>query len=1203
MIMLSFPSLKLLKNGSHTLGIMEQLKQQELLKRSFFLQGEELRMEGYRNDERSLLHFKLLNQKAKRLELKLDEGRNQLPQRNTLCPKLRQPKVQATGGPTYLGVTSEGGVNPQLSSDELIYGNLLLMTPYLNNKASHAEMEVRFSSDEFNTSPDLISFDEVSKIIKLEDLLKLVHDVKTDFMELESLEDEPIIIKSIQNKTKTFDALPSLLNKVIEALNKFAQVIKSTLNKAGDHCVPSAGQANIKPVEGDKNTQQVTISQSTKLVLLTWGEQIKKDKVKQAMSLKDAEEEDTKSDSDDNTINMAGSMVDSSNKKKLRSLILSLKVSTLNGGIRGYGTDEVNFPRSTKRLKSSVKYKDHPAGTVLNEPVLGVILFNSFQRLHQGPGLDDHVRTFSSFLLAEVHKKNLNPLKQMKAIEQLRQELGDIVKSRVKYSGSGVGRRGNSQVKDNKIDLLVQQYEQFVISEDESIDSAFARFNTIITSLKALDEDNIKKDSEIVKAKVERKSLALKAKKESSDEECLTSGSEDEEYAMAVRDFKKFFKRRGRFVRHPRNDKKTFQRSRDGKMTKVKGSILDAGDPNHLIGECPKPPRDKNQRAFVGGSWRIVDENSSIDDLALDNEYDKLCKMSLKIITKKKRRFGHANMRLIQSLASKELVRNLPKLKFDQHFCDACKIGKQAHVSHKAKNIVSTTRCLELLHMDLFGPSAVWSYGGNHYTLVIVDDYSRYTWTRFYKDKTEAFDQFKIFSMKIQNQLGCTIVSIRTDHGREFDNEVQFGEFCNANGITHNFSAPRTPQSNGVVERKNRTLQEMSRTMLNEQSLPQKFWCNAVDTSTYILNRILIRAILGKTPYEILRGRKPTLDYFRVFGSKCFILNTKDYLTKFDPKSYEGVFLGYSQNSKAYIILNKHTRKIEESLNVTFDETPPPSKTSPLVDDDLDEEEAIREIEKKNLENVVEDETLEIDEIVNIKESRNHPLENVIGNLNQRTLRSQAQNQSNFYCFISTIEPKNVNEALGDESWIVAMQEELNQFIANDVWELVPQPKNMTIIGTKWVFRNKLDENGIVSRNKARLVAQGYNQQEGIDYDETYAPVARLESIRILLAYACALDFKLFQMDVKSAFLNGFINEEKFGLEGSKPMKTPTSSDTKLTKDEKCESVDSTKYRGMIGSLLYITASRLDIAVGVCLCARFQEAPKTSHLEAVKRIF
>nr|GEU86003.1 retrovirus-related Pol polyprotein from transposon TNT 1-94 [Tanacetum cinerariifolium] len=205
--------------------------------------------------------------------------------------------------------------------------------------------------------------------------------------------------------------------------------------------------------------------------------------------------------------------------------------------------------------------------------------------------------------------------------------------------------------------------------------------------------------------------------------------------------------------------------------------------------------------------------------------------------------------------------------------------------------------------------------------VVVVGGEERYTWTRFLKDKIEAFDQFEIFSKKIQNQLGCTIVSIRTDHGREFDNEVLFGEFCNANGITHNFSAPRTPQLNGVVERKNRTPQEMSRTMLNEQSLQQKFWCNVVDTSTYILNRILIRAILEKTPYELLRGRKPTLDYFGVYGS----------------------------------------RKVKESLNVTLDETHPPSKTSTLVDDDLDEEEAIKVTEKKNLENDIEDETLEID--------------------------------------------------------------------------------------------------------------------------------------------------------------------------------------------------------------------------------------------------
>ncbi|GJY94284.1 retrovirus-related pol polyprotein from transposon TNT 1-94 [Tanacetum coccineum] len=603
----------------------------------------------------------------------------------------------------------------------------------------------------------------------------------------------------------------------------------------------------------------------------------------------------------------------------------------------------------------------------------------------------------------------------------------------------------------------------------------------------------IKKDSEIVKAKGERKSLALKAKKESSDEECLTSKIEDEEYSMAVRDFKKFFKRRGRFVRQPRNNKKTFQRSRDDKNSKSDRNVLDVviqiilleNVQNHrktrtkkhsseiCLGVDLEPDewiKDSGCSKHMMGNKKLLSTYKAYngDNVILgSNLHGQICDNKCRA-TFSEYDSEITNDGKVIGRASKELVRNLPKLKFDQHFCNAYKIGKQAYASNKAKNIVSTTKCLELLHMDLFDPSDVRSYRGNLYTLVIVDDYSMYTWTRFLKNKTEAFEQFEIFTKKIQNQLGCSIVSIRIDHGREFGNEVQIGEFCNANGITHNFLAPCIPQSNGMVEKKNRTLQEVIRTMLNEQLLPQKFWCNVLDTSTYILNRILIRAILGKTPYELLRGRKLTLDYFRVFGSKCFILNTKDYLTKFDQKSYEGVFLGYSQNSKAYIILNEHTMKIKESLNVTFDEIPPPFKTALLVDDDLDEEEAIKVTENKNLENDIEDETLEIDEVVNIKESRNHPLENVIGNLNQRTLMSQAQNQSNFFCFISTIKPKNVNKALTDESWMIAIQEELNQFIANNVWELVPQPKNMTIIGTKWVFRNKLDENGVVSRNKAR---------------------------------------------------------------------------------------------------------------------------------------
>ncbi|GJY11102.1 retrovirus-related pol polyprotein from transposon TNT 1-94 [Tanacetum coccineum] len=501
-----------------------------------------------------------------------------------------------------------------------------------------------------------------------------------------------------------------------------------------------------------------------------------------------------------------------------------------------------------------------------------------------------------------------------------------------------ITHQGNNQVKYNKIDLLVQQYEQFVISEDESIDSAFARFNTIITSLKALDEGYssknyvkkflralhpkwrakvttieeskdltslsldelignlkvhemiIKKDSEIVKAKRERRSLALKAKKESSDEECSTSGSEDEEYAMAVRDFKKFFKRRGRFVRQPRNDKKTFQRSRDYKNGKSDRKCFRCGDPNHLIGECPKPPRDKNKRAFVGGSWSDSGEE---DDEKVNNE---AC---------------------LVAQAPNEICLGVD-LEPDEWIKDS---GCSKHMTGNRK-LFSTYKAYNRGNV-IFGSNLRGNIIGKG---------------------TISNDSLNIDNVEHVDNLGFNLLSI--------------GQIC---------------------------------------------------------------------------------------------------------------------DNKCRVTFSEHDSEITKDGKVIGH--------PPLVDDDLDEEEAIRATEKKNLENVVEDETLEIDEI-------------------------------------------NVNEALRDESWIVAMQEELNQFIANDVWELVPQPRNITIIGTKWVFRNKLDENGVVFQNKARLVAQVYNQQEGINYDETYAPVARLESIRILLAYACALDFKLFQMDVKSAFLNGFINEE-----------------------------------------------------------------------------
>ncbi|KAH9792990.1 Integrase catalytic domain-containing protein [Citrus sinensis] len=473
-------------------------------------------------------------------------------------------------------------------------------------------------------------------------------------------------------------------------------------------------------------------------------------------------------------------------------------------------------------------------------------------------------------------------------------------------------------------------------------------------------------------------------------------------------------------------------------------------------------------------------------------------------------------------------------------------------------------------NVDLFGPSRYASLSGKYYAFVIVDDYSRYTWVLFLANKDDAIDVFRIFYKKVQNEKGYSITCIRSDHGGEFENHA-FENFCNNLGIEHQFSSPRTPQQNEVVERKNRSIQEIGRTMLNENSLPKYFWAEAVNTACYVLNRVLIRPNLNKTPYELWKDRKPNIGYFKVFGCKCFVLNTKDNLGKFDLKSDVGIFLGYSNSSKAYRVYNKRTLIVEEFMHVTFDESNPSSTEKVVVDDNAEEEQQ-EEASNDNQEDAPHGIQEEHHEETNAEQNEgtsqtlpkelryvsSHPKDVILGDPSRGvTTRSSLRNTCEHAAFISQIEPKSFADEENDESWIMAMQEELNQFERNNVWELVPNPEHQSIIGTKWVFRNKMDESGVVVRNKARLVAQGYNQEEGIDFDETFAPVAS----------------------------------------------TPMSTTIKLDKDEKGKEVDIKIYRGMIESLLYLTASRPDIMFSVCLCARFQSCPKESHILAVKRIF
>ncbi|KAG9449455.1 hypothetical protein H6P81_009420 [Aristolochia fimbriata] len=732
------------------------------------------------------------------------------------------------------------------------------------------------------------------------------------------------------------------------------------------------------------------------------------------------------------------------------------------------------------------------------------------------------------------------------------------------------------------------------------------------------------------------------------------------------------------------------------------------------------------------------------------------------------KRLGHIHFRGLQKLIKYGDVRGLPTLTGTvEPVCKGCMEGKQHRTPHTALKSITTKQQLELLHFDLMGPVQTESIAGKKYVMVCVDDFTRFTWVEFLREKSKTFKLFVNLCRRLMIEKGVTIgriVRIRSDHGKEFENQ-DFANFCESKGILHEFSAPKTPQQYGIVERKNRTLQEMARTMINAKELPHKLWAEAVNTTCYVSNRVHLRYLTHKTSYELWKGRKPKVHYFREFGSRCHVLRDCEHLRKFDSRSTEGMFVGYSRNSHAYRVLLKNTNTVIETVNV---EVADQTEGLQMSDDEqehvlqnqkdgtgstvtstltLDEEivgtvtgtheGALEDTRVSSTE--VQETAITIEKAPSIRVQKNHPTDAIIGDIYEG-MKTRGKNKNygdmvKFVRYTSLVEPRKVEEALKDEFWIKAMQEELEQFERNEVWTLVPRLEYLNVIGTKWVFKNKTDEEGNVIRKKARLVAQGYTQVEGIDFDETFAPVARLESIRLLLATVSMMKIKLHQMDVKSAFLNGYLNEEvyveqpkgfedphkpdcvyrltkalyglkqaprawyerltqflcskgftrggvdktlfikrgdheltlaqiyvddiafgstsdyaqrqfvkhmqeefemsmvgklayflgfqikqraygifisqekyarnlvkKFGLEDAKAMRIPMSTTDRICKDENGTLADPTLYRSMIGSLLYLTASRPDICYSVGLCARFQSAPKESHVKTVKRI-
>ncbi|GJS65271.1 putative ribonuclease H-like domain-containing protein [Tanacetum coccineum] len=597
------------------------------------------------------------------------------------------------------------------------------------------------------------------------------------------------------------------------------------------------------------------------------------------------------------------------------------------------------------------------------------------------------------------------------------------------------------------------------------------------------------------------------------------------------------------------------------------------------------------------------------------------------------RRLGHLNFKTMNNLVKGNLVRGLPlKLFKDDQTYIACLKGKQHKASCKSKTVNSISLPLHMLHMDLFGLTFVKSLMKKQYCLVVTNDFSRFTWVFFLATKDETSGILMNFITGIENLVDHKVKVIRCDNRTEFKNRVM-NQFYEMKGIKREYSVARTPQQNGVAERRNRTLVEAARIMLADSKLPTTFWAEVVNTACYVHNRVLVVKPYNKTPYELFHCKTPTLSFMRPFGYLVTILNTIEHLGKFDGKADEVFFVGYSLNSKSFRVYNTSTMIVEENLHIRFLENKPNVTSSgpvwlfdietltksmnyvpivagtqsngfkgtkasnnvgqarkeskpvkdyillplwtvdppfsqdpkssgddgfkPLINDgnkvdeeprkesESSDEEKEDNINSTNIVNTISlivkaagsndvvvadmsnlETTIQVSPIPTTRIYKDYPLDQVIedvqaptqtrqmiknleehgfiNTLKQRTSHKDLQNCL-FACSLSQEEPKKVSQALKDPSWIEAMQKELLQFRLQEVWTLVDLPNRKRAIGTKWVFRNKKDKSGIVIRNKARI-----------------------EAIRLFLAYASFKGFKVYQMDVKSAFLYGKIKEELY---------------------------------------------------------------------------
>ncbi|GJT28692.1 retrovirus-related pol polyprotein from transposon TNT 1-94 [Tanacetum coccineum] len=475
-------------------------------------------------------------------------------------------------------------------------------------------------------------------------------------------------------------------------------------------------------------------------------------------------------------------------------------------------------------------------------------------------------------------------------------------------------------------------------------------------------------------------------------------------------------------------------------------------------------------------------------------------------------RLGHVNFRSLQRMINLGMLPKCSKDKISK--CEICVESK--YTSHSHKSVEKSNEILGLIHTDLCDFKATPSRGGKNYYITFIDDCSKFCYVYLINTKDEALNMFKTYKAEVENQLDKKIKILRSDRGGEYESN-DFAEFCSTFGIVHQTTAPYTPQQNGVAERKNRTLKNMINSMLITSGAPHSLWGEACLAANTILNKIPHKKS-DKSPYQLWKGKQPSYKRMKVWGCLAKVQIPLPKRTKLGPKTVDCVYLGPTKNSAAYRFLvyksnieDISNNTIIESAEADFFENIFPYK---------DKEKQISNPRKR-----VMNDQLSQDETDNNSEI---PQENVEP---RRSKRAKVTKDfgPDYMTYIVNEEPQTYKAAMESSEapyWKEAIQSEIDSIVHNNTWKLVDLPSGHKPIGHKWIFKKKLRPDGTIEKYKARLVAKGYRQKEGQDFFDTYSPVTRITSIRTLIAIAAIHNLIIHQMDVKTAFLNGELDEE-----------------------------------------------------------------------------